>query len=243
MRVHGAAALVKPVTAAALCADLAGAALDRPLPPEYLLPHAMSIGDLLFDALMYPLEAMALRRRRRTIIPRARGAVLEVGAGTGANLRYYRWERVSGLDLVDIAPGGALMRTRAISGVPVRTREADAQSLPFPDRSFDTVVSTLVFCSVPDQARGLSEVRRVLRDGGIFVFMEHVRPDGRRSGRLMDVLNPFWLSLNGQCNLNRDTLAAIRNAGFCVRGLRRSGGGILIDGVARRAERHGAPSS
>jgi SAM-dependent methyltransferase len=234
MSVHAATFLVKPATAAAL---------DRPLPPKYLLRNAMSIGDLLFDAFMYPLEALALRRRRRAIIPRARGAVLEVGAGTGANLPYYRWKRVSALDFVDTAPGGALKRLRAIRGVPVRTREADAQSLPFPDRSFDTVVSTLVFCSVSDQARGLSEVRRVLRDGGVFVFLEHVRPDGRRFGRLMDVLNPFWLSLNGQCNLNRDTLAAIRSAGFLVRRVRRSGGGILIDGIARPAERDGDPSS
>lgn len=203
----------------------------------------MSIGDFLFDAFMYPLEALALRRRRRAIIPRARGAVLEVGAGTGANLPYYRWECLSGLDLVDIAPGSALRRIHAISGVPVRTREADAQSLPFADRSFDTVVSTLVFCSVPDQARGLSEVRRVLRDGGEYVFMEHVRPDRRRPGRLMDVLNPFWLSLNGKCNLNRDTLASIRNAGFLVRHVRRSAGGILIDGTARRAQSGGDRSS
>jgi SAM-dependent methyltransferase len=202
----------------------------------------MSLGDFLFDAFMYPLEALTLRSRRRALIPQAHGAVLEVGAGTGANLPHYRWERVRELDLVDLAPGDALRSVHARSGVPVTTHRADAQSLPFGDGRFDTVVGTLVFCSVPDQARGLSEVRRVLKEGGLFIFMEHVRPQGRRSGGLTDAANPIWLALNGQCNLNRDTLAAIRSAGFSIDRVRRSGGGILVDGIALRADRARDPS-
>ncbi|TVQ25017.1 MAG: class I SAM-dependent methyltransferase, partial [Spirochaetaceae bacterium] len=135
---------------------------------------------------MYPLEALSLRRKRRSLLSRARGDVLEIGAGTGVNLGYYDASTVASITMSDLSVGERL-RERAASfagggGVtgsgrsdsrrpgsgetPVHLSEADAMNLPFPDDSFDTVVMTLVFCSVPDQAAGFTEIRRVLRPGG-----------------------------------------------------------------------------
>ena len=113
-----------------------------------------------------------------------------------------------------------------------RVTPGDVERLPFADEAFDTVVFTLVFCSVRNPVRGLAEVRRVLEPTGELVFVEHVRPDGLRLGKVVDTANPFWHGLTGDCNINRDTLGAIREAGFSVGRLRRGSHGLLIDGVA-----------
>ena len=91
----------------------------------------------------------------------------------------------------------------------------------------------MVFCSVPDQDQALREVCRVLRPGGQVLFIEHVRPPGALR-HVADQLNPLWHAATGECNINRDTAAAIRRAGMEIRELRVSGGGFLIDGVARK---------
>jgi ubiquinone/menaquinone biosynthesis C-methylase UbiE len=97
--------------------------------------------------------------------------------------------------------------------VPVEVSAAGAEALPFPDGSFDTVVSTLVLCTVPDQEAALDEVRRVLRHGGRLLFIEHVRAAGS-AARWQDRLEPLWRRLLGGCHPNRDTVAAIEDAGF-----------------------------
>ena len=191
----------------------------------------MVIGERLFDACMYPLEVSGLRSRRRRLMRHARGRVLEVGAGTGANLDHYRSEQVEELHLLDLWVG-ILLRRHADGDGRVRLHEGDVQSLPFADDAFDTVVSTLVFCSVQNQTSGLAELWRVLKPGGRLVFMEHVRPEGPVLGRAADAVNPLWHAVTRDCNINRDTLAAIRAAGFTVPAVNRSVGGLLIDGVA-----------
>ncbi len=195
----------------------------------------MSAGEMLFDALMYPLEVLSLRRKRRELIPAARGRVLEIGAGTGANLPFYRWDRVYDLHLLDIGLTNALRSAAARAPVPVFLHEADALALPFPDGLFDTVVFTLVFCSVADPARGLAEARRVLKSDGALIFIEHVRPRSRGLARAVDAADPAWVAFNGQCHLNRETLAAIRGAGFAPRIVSTWGGGFLVGGVATPA--------
>jgi ubiquinone/menaquinone biosynthesis C-methylase UbiE len=97
--------------------------------------------------------------------------------------------------------------------VPVEVSAAGAEALPYPDGSFDTVVSTLVLCTVPDQEAALDEVRRVLRPGGRLLFIEHVRAAGS-AARWQDRLEPLWRRLLAGCHPNRDTVAAIEEAGF-----------------------------
>jgi SAM-dependent methyltransferase len=100
-------------------------------------------------------------------------------------------------------------------GKPVELGLMDVRRLAFADDSFDCAATSFVFCSVPDPIAGLTEVRRVLKPGGRFILLEHVRLGNRLLGRLMDILNPPWLRLSGD-NINRDTVANVQRAGFQV---------------------------
>jgi ubiquinone/menaquinone biosynthesis C-methylase UbiE len=177
----------------------------------------MKDGHPIFAALYDQKSASAERRwmgeRRRRLLAGARGAVLEIGGGTGANLAHYR-----NVDRVTIAEPDRFMRNRIgpkleEARVPVEVSAAGAEALPYPDGSFDTVVSTLVLCTVPDQEAALDEVRRVLRPGGRLLFIEHVRAAGS-AARWQDRLEPLWRRLLAGCHPNRDTVAAIEEAGF-----------------------------
>lgn len=199
----------------------------------------MNHPETLFDAVMYPLEAVSLNRKRRRLIPRAWGDVLEIGAGTGVNLRYYDPTSIRSLLLTDLSTGdrlrdraAAFQRRAGLPGNAVTVRDADAMKLPVPDGAFDTVVMTLVFCSVPDQHAGFAEVKRVLRPGGQLLFIEHVRPH-TAVRHLVDQLNPLWFRLTRECNINRDTAAAMHASGFFFDEITVSGRGFLIHGVAR----------
>lgn len=151
--------------------------------------------------------------RRARLLAGARGAVLEVGGGTGANLPHYR-----NVERVTVSEPDPFMRERLrpkleTARVPVGISEAGAQALEFPDGSFDTVVSTLVLCTVPDQVSALDEIRRVLNPGGRLLFIEHVRAEDS-TARWQDRVEPLWGRLFGGCHPNRDTVAAIEAAGF-----------------------------
>src|SRR5215204_5109667 len=178
---------------------------------------SMKDGHPVFAALYDPISASMERRwmggRRRRLLAGARGAVLEIGGGTGANLAHYR-----DVDRVVVTEPDPFMRRRldqklAEARVPLEVSATGAEALPFPDGSFDTVVSTLVLCTVPDQESALEEVRRVLRPGGRLLFIEHVRAAGS-TARWQDRLDPLWGRLHGGCHPNRDTVAAIEEAGF-----------------------------
>ena len=174
-------------------------------------------GHPIFAALYDPMSGSIERKwmggRRRRLLAGARGAVLEIGGGTGANLSHYR-----DVDRVIVTEPDPFMRRRLgqkleEARVPVEVSAAGAGELPFPDGSFDTVVSTLVLCTVPDQESALDEIRRVLRPGGRLLFIEHVRAAGS-TARWQDRLEPLWWRLRGGCHPNRDTVAAIKEAGF-----------------------------
>jgi ubiquinone/menaquinone biosynthesis C-methylase UbiE len=197
------------------CQTLGGVPMERSRDNHET--SSMKVGHPIFAALYDPVGASAERRwmggRRRRLLAGARGAVLEIGGGTGANLAHYR-----DVDRVTIAEPDPFMRNRIDpkledARVPVEVSAAGAEALPFPDGSFDTVVSTLVLCTVPDQEAALDEVRRVLRPGGRLLFIEHVRAAGS-AARWQDRLEPLWRRLLGGCHPNRDTVAAIEEAGF-----------------------------
>jgi len=167
----------------------------------------------LYDLMGASMERKWMGGRRRRLLVGARGAVLEIGGGTGANLAHYR-----NVDRVIVVEPDPFMRKRldqklADVCVPVEVSAAGAETLPFSDGSFDTVVSTLVLCTVPDQEVALNEVRRVLRPGGRLLFIEHVRA-AESTARWQDRVEPLWGRLLGGCHPNRDTIAAIEEAGF-----------------------------
>ena len=160
-----------------------------------------------------PQEAGLRELRARALAP-ATGETLEIGAGTGLNLVEYPREGVT--RLVCTEPSHAMARQIGAKAgqapaVP-EVVEAPAAKLPFPDDSFDTVVGTLVFCEVPDQSAALEEIARVLRPGGSFCFLEHVRSDDPELARRQDRWAPAWRFVSGGCNCNRDTLRAIEDS-------------------------------
>jgi ubiquinone/menaquinone biosynthesis C-methylase UbiE len=147
--------------------------------------------------------------------------VVEIGSGTGASLPYY--ERASRVVAVepDTSMAKRLPGRLQEAKVPVEVVSARAQTLPFPDQSFDAAVAAFVLCSVEDQSAVLAEARRILRPGGKLVLLEHVRGEGRVA-RWQDRLTPLHRKLAGNCHLNRDTRAAVAAAGFDAAGVERT---------------------
>ena len=109
-----------------------------------------------------------------------------------------------------------------------------AEHLPFPDAFFDTVVSGLVFCSVPDPARGLTEIHRVLKPDGRLLMLEHVHARNRVGRWLLDTLQPPWTLITGGCHPNRDTEKVVENAGFCIEHAHYRSKGVMRHFVARK---------
>jgi ubiquinone/menaquinone biosynthesis C-methylase UbiE len=165
-------------------------------------------------ALFYDwMDRMIPDEWRRRVWQEARGRVLEVGVGTGANFPFY--PPGCRMTAIDFSPG-MLARARQklhLAGAPVDLKEMDVQHLEFGDATFDTVVATCVFCTVPDPVQGLKEVRRVCRPDGRIVLLEHVRSEHWFLGPVMDALNPLVLYLIGS-NINRRTVANVRMAGI-----------------------------
>jgi ubiquinone/menaquinone biosynthesis C-methylase UbiE len=166
-------------------------------------------GARLYDPFLALGERRGMRNHRRALLARADGAVLELGAGTGLNLPHYP----TGVELVLTEPEPAmrnvLERRVARSGRSARVLAAPAERLPFPDETFDTVVSTMVLCTVQDVEAAIAEARRVLKPGGRLLFVEHVRAQSRRLARLQDRLAAPWAAFAQGCRCNRSTEALL----------------------------------
>jgi ubiquinone/menaquinone biosynthesis C-methylase UbiE len=145
------------------------------------------------------------------------GEVLEIGVGTGLNLTLYQSaRRVIALDPDPRMLQKAPQRARQ-APVPTDLLLADGQRLPFNDDSFDSVVATLVFCTIPDPTAGMEEVRRVLRPGGRFLLVEHVLSPSPFLARIQRWLDPWWTKVAGGCHLDRETFRTVQQSGFDVR--------------------------
>ena len=166
----------------------------------------------LYDALCALCEATGLARWRSWLVAGARGRVLDLGCGTGRNLPLLP----AGTHAVGLEPSWeALQRARRRAPrVPLVVGSAEA--LPFRGAAFDTVLSGLVFCSVPDPRQGLREVRRVLRPDGQLRMLEHVRATRAWKARLQDLVQPAWTRITGGCHPNRETERAVEAGGFRI---------------------------
>lgn len=169
----------------------------------------------LYDRCFKASEEAGLRDMRRELLAQARGRVLELGAGTGLNLDLYP-DSIQDLTLTEPDPHMVKQLRKKVgeSSRDVEVVEAPAERLPFDDASFDTVVVTLVLCTVPDPAAALREVKRVLKPDGRFLFLEHVRSRNPSLAKWQDRLEKPWRFLGDGCHCNRDTVAAIGAAGF-----------------------------
>ncbi len=186
-----------------------------------------SMGRATFDG---------LRRKTAGV---AEGRVLEIGAGAGHNFAFYQSARVTSVEAIE--PDATMLqyaRERAESApVPISLAQAPAEALPFPDNSFDTVVVTLVFCSVGDPQRGLNEILRVLKPGGRLLMAEHVRSGNGALAGIQSAMVPLTVAFSGNCHWNRDTAAAVREVGFAETRVEQKAGGLhpIILVEARKA--------
>lgn len=195
----------------------------------------------LYDRLGGAAERGYMGERRFRLLSGARGSVLEIGGGTGANLPHYREAGRVIVTEPDPHMRGKLRGKLGLSTVPVEVSGAGAEDLPFADDSFDAVVSTLVLCTVPDQGRALAEIRRVLRPGGRLLFIEHVRGEGGFA-RAQDRILPLWRRLFAGCHPNRDTLRSIRDGGFEIEALERFFPPVLLSGLVPHVQGRAAAS-
>ena len=165
-----------------------------------------------YDLFMNVTERSGLGSWRRRLAGRARGRVLDLGCGTGRSLQLL--DRADSVVGVDPSPALLGRARRRAPGVPLVVGRAE--QLPFADRSFDTVVSALVFCSVEEPHTALREIRRVLGPGGTLRMMEHVRSTRSWAARLQDAAQPAWTLLSGGCHPNRPTEQTVERAGFRI---------------------------
>jgi len=183
----------------------------------------------VYDAYMWQQEWMGFRRQRQRMAGEATGRVLEVAAGTGLTFPFYtRAQEVIAID-ADPAMLKRAHRRAANASCPVRLLRADAESLPFADAEFDTIVIAFGLCTIPHPDNAVREARRVLKPEGHLLFLEHVRSSGRRHARLQDLVAPAWRRLTGGCNPNRPSLETIEREFDIDRVWRK---GIIVQGSA-----------
>ncbi|AND43018.1 class I SAM-dependent methyltransferase (plasmid) [Cytobacillus firmus] len=170
--------------------------------------------SLLYDW----MDKMIKDEWRNSLLANVRGDILEVGIGTGINLKYYPKD-INSLTGVDFSEGmlnlARKKKKKLQVDFKVNLMNADIQVLPFPDNTFDSIVSTCVFCSVPDPVKGLKELKRVCKPEGEIFMIEHMRSSNPLAGVLMDALNPLTVRLWG-ANINRDTLHNIDQSGLVI---------------------------
>ena len=178
-----------------------------------------------FYGLLSPaMERAGAADTRQRLLADLSGRVIEIGAGTGANFAHYP-PAVHQVLAVEPEPSLRELAERAAESAPVPVSVVDgtADRLPAGDEEYDAAVTTLVLCSVPDQAAALGELRRVLRPGGRLYFWEHVRAEGSPLTGVQDLLDrTVWPRFGGGCHVGRDTAAAIGAAGFTVERLHRA---------------------
>jgi SAM-dependent methyltransferase len=175
-------------------------------------------------ARMYPKAAARAERRggsfhRRQLLAGLGGRVVELGAGNGLNFAYYP-DTVDEVIAIEPEPTLRAAAEQAVADAPVRVsvRGGTADSLPLDDGSVDAAIASLVLCSVPDQARALAELRRVIRPGGELRFYEHVIANCQPRRTLLQVADRsgLWPAIAGGCHPARDPGAAIDAAGFTI---------------------------
>lgn len=178
----------------------------------------------LYDAHVMPrlircaCSTQQVMERRSRIVPLAKGDVFELGCGGGINQQFYDVNAVKSYSGIDPHEGllSAARDEAAAKGWPADIRQGVGEDIPFNNSSFDTVVCTFTLCSVADANQVLSEMRRILRPGGVALFLEHGRSPDASVARMQDRVEPIWKRFTGGCHLTRPIGSAFRGAGFEV---------------------------
>ncbi len=174
---------------------------------KYILPKAIN----------WACSQKPSMKQREKIIPLASGNVLEIGVGSGLNLPYYT-KKINTLTAID--PSKELWQKNKVN-----TKElpfnfefivAEAENLPLPPASFDTIVITYTLCTIPNLHSAFSEIKRVLKPTGKLLFCEHGKAPSNFVQKYQTIINPFWKRIGGGCNLNRNIPAIIEENGFTI---------------------------
>jgi len=169
----------------------------------------------VYDLMEWPVEFLFYKKWRKEALSGLKGMVLEVGVGTGKNLKYYpKGCSVIGIDISEGMLEKARKRAEGLNNVTLLLM--DAEHLEFPDNSFDYVITTFVLCSIPDPAKALKEMHRVLKPDGEMINIEHMRSSTRWIASYEDFINPISVDLTG-VNVNRKTVENIGKAGFTIK--------------------------
>ncbi|NNM59967.1 MAG: class I SAM-dependent methyltransferase [Legionellales bacterium] len=185
-----------------------------------------------YDKIMQDAETKGLKEWRTQLLRHATGTVLEIGAGTGSNLECYP-QTIKKLVLLEPSPHMRQQLTLKLSAnnaYPIELLDGKAESIPFPDATFDAIVCTLVLCSVKNMGKALSELHRVLAPEGKLIFIEHVAAAKHTTRfKWQKMVEPVWKRMASGCHVTRQTEAALVQAGF------------MIEDIARQSMR-GVPS-
>lgn len=187
-----------------------------------------------YDAFEYPIERLLFQKLRAEAVSHARKKTLEVGVGTGKNLPYYHPD--IDLIVIDVSPGMLRIAQERLHDVHVkslRLYEMDVQHLSFADNTFDTVVSTFVFCTVPDPIAGLKEVYRVLKPSGTAVFLEHMKSRHWLVNIMLSLMNVFSTRMLGT-SMVRETQKNIERVGFTIESVKQTVFDVVRLIVARK---------
>jgi len=169
----------------------------------------------VYDLMEAPIEISLYRKWREEALSSLKGKVLEVGVGTGRNLKYYpEGSSVTGIDISEGMLEKAHEKARGMQNITLLPM--DAENMEFPDNTFDYVVTTFVLCSVPDPVKALKEMRRVLKPSGELIAIEHMRSRNSIISRFETLINPIMFSIIGD-EVTRDTVGNIRKAGFTIK--------------------------
>jgi ubiquinone/menaquinone biosynthesis C-methylase UbiE len=167
-----------------------------------------------YDFFMSPLEQRKFKRIRSELLKGAGGKVLELGSGTGINFPLYSTvDKVVAIEPSQPMIDRSLAKQKA-AVVPIEIVHASAENLPFEDRTFDTVVATLVFCTIPNVEKAINELKRVCKPDGKILLFEHVKMENAVLSKMQESLTPFWKKFCDGCCLDRETLKAFTNQGL-----------------------------
>ncbi len=175
---------------------------------NYILPHVINCA----------CGTKPITYQRRKVVPQASGQILEIGIGTGLNLKHYdpeKVEKVIGLDPSEASWEIARKNNPDIN-FPLEFVGLPGEEIPLQDDSIDTVLITFTLCTIPDPVKALEGMRRVLKPGGKLIFAEHGRAPDENVRKWQNRINPLWKFLCGGCNLNRDIPDLLQQGGFSV---------------------------
>ena len=188
---------------------------------------------IIFNLFMLPFEKISLHKRRNELINKVNGKVLEIGSGGGINFNYYNPKNIDFLTVIDLKFNKFIINHKLNKKINIEYIIANAENLPFEDKSFDNVVVTLTFCAINNPKNALKEIYRVLKDDGKLIFIEHVLPHDKYYRNLANSLNNTWKKI-GKCNINCDTYKNIEDANFRITNYEKFGNKVFtfIKGIA-----------